>query len=182
MTIEEAKTNLRSYFEEACNLLGVNHNEISFVYEHIGERFKTAGNTCETCGNRLFINEDWIAEILQTNFLYDFQYQMYHEARHFYQGMVINDFHSRGKSSELPATIQQWEKEFTNYLRNEGTEETQKANATQTVEIDANAFANIMLSIKGETKARAPKEQWKETAKRMEEIRKSLRHRVNSKS
>jgi len=40
------------------------------------------------------------------NFLYDLQYQMYHEARHYYQSMIIADFHARGKSKELPATIE----------------------------------------------------------------------------
>jgi len=29
------------------------------------------------------------------NFLYDLQYQMYHEARHYYQSMIIADFHAR---------------------------------------------------------------------------------------
>ena len=175
MTIEEAKIKLREYFEEACKLLGVNYQNISFIYEHIGGRFKTACNTCETGNNCLYINEDWITETLRVNFLYDLQYQMYHEARHFYQYMIIADFHARGKSRELPATIKQWESECTNYIRNEGTEITQKANATQTMEIDANAFAIVMLNIKGIEEARAPKEQWEETEKRVMEIVKSLR-------
>lgn len=179
MTIIEAKNKLREYFEEACKVLGVDYESIRFVYEHIGERFKTVGNTCETDGNILFINEDWIAETLRVDFLYDLQYQMYHEARHFYQGMVINDYHRRGKSCELPASIHKWEQEFENYVRNEGTEDSQKANATQSVEIDANAFANVMLSIKGFHQARAPKEQWKETEKRMREISYTLKCKMN---
>lgn len=174
MTIEEAKTKLREYFEEACKVLEVNYQNIPFVYEHIGERFKTVNNTCEKVGSSLYINEDWITEILRNNFLYDLQFQMYHEARHFYQEKVINDFHVRGKSRELPATIQQWEMENANYLRNEGTEVTQKANATQKMEIDANAFAIVMLNIKGITEARAPMEQWKETGKRVFEIARAL--------
>lgn len=175
MTIEEVKIKLREYFEEACEVLGINHQNIPFIYEHIGERFKTVCNACETGNNCLYINEDWISETLRTGFLYDFQYQMYHEARHFYQYMIIADYHARGKSRELPATIKQWEYECKNYIRNEGTEITQKANATQTMEIDANAFANVMLSIKGIEEARAPKEQWKETEKRIMEIIRSLR-------
>ena len=178
MTVEEVKIKLREYFEEACDMLGINHQNIPFVYDHIGERFKTVENSCETDGNFLYINEDWIAETLRTNFLYDFQYQMYHEARHFYQDMVIDDFHSRGQSSELPATIRQWEMEFANYRRNEGTEETQKANASQKVEIDANAFAIVMLNKKGITEARMPEEQWQETEKRAWEIARALKHKL----
>lgn len=111
---------------------------------------------------------------LNTNYLYDLQYQMYHEARHFYQSMVIADFHARGKSSELPSTIRQWENECLHYQRNEGTDETQKANASQKMEIDANAFAIVMLSTKGITEARAPEEQWEETAQRAQEIYRNL--------
>lgn len=174
MTIDEAKVLLRKYFEEACQVLEVDHTQISFAYDHIGARFKTPGNTCETDGNVLYINEDWIKEILRVNFLYDLQYQMYHEARHFYQSMIIADFHARGKSKELPATIRQWEVENADYQRNEGTEETQKANAAQKIEIDANAFAIAMFLTKGITEARAPKEQWEETEKRAIEIYKIL--------
>ena len=170
MTVNEAKAKLREYFEEACGVLGVDHTQIPFAYERIGERFRTTGNTCETDGNKLFINEDWIDEIIKTGFFYDFQYQMYHEARHFYQSMVIADFHKRGKTSELPATIRRWEAETLNYSRNEGTIETQEVNAAQSIEIDANAFAIAMLQLKGVSEARAPLEQWKETEKRAIEI------------
>ena len=169
MTLEDAKIKLREYFEEACEKLGVDHQNIKFVYEHIGEKFRTVNNTCETGDNCLYINEDWIIEVLRTNFLYDLQYQMYHEARHFYQYMVVEDYCIRGKSCELPAMIKQWKFECENYLRNEGTEETQKANATQTMEIDANAFAVVMLSLKGK-EARIPEEQWGVTIKRAKEI------------
>lgn len=174
MTLEEAKIELREYFEEACAVLGVNHKEIIFAYDHIGERFKTISNTCETDGDILYINEDWIKEMLNINFLYDLQYQMYHEARHYYQSMVILDYHIRGKSCELPSTIRQWEAENNNYQRNEGTTETQQRYAAQKIEIDANAFAIVMLNSKGITEARAPKEQFAETEKRAQEIAKQL--------
>lgn len=174
MTTDEAKIELRGYFEEACVVLGIDHTMHPFAYDRIGERFATTGNTCETDGNILYINEDWIEETLRSGFFYDFQYQMYHEARHFYQSMTIDDFHKRGKTSELPATIRRWETENANYLRNEGTEETQKANAAQSVEIDANAFAIAMLQLKGISEARAPLEQWKETEKRAIEIYRNI--------
>lgn len=170
MTIEDVKKKLREYFEEACNVLGVHHQNIQFVYERIGDKFKTVYNTCETSDNSLYINEDWISEVLRENDLYDLQYQMYHEARHFYQYMVIADYRVRGRSCELPTRIKQWEFECENYIRNEGTDETQKANATQSMEIDANAFAIVMLNMKGVKEARIPEEQWDTTIKRANEI------------
>ena len=186
MTTDEAKTKLRGYFEEACEVLNVDHTKHPFAYDRIGERFSTTGNTCETDGNMLYINEDWIKETLRSGFFYDFQYQMYHEARHFYQSMVIDDFHKRGKTSELPATIRWWEAENANYVRNEGTDETQKANAAQSIEIDANAFAIAMLQLKGISEARAPEEQWKVTEERAIEIyriiARNYRHNENNRN
>lgn len=170
MATDEITITLRRYFEEACGVLKVDSIDISFAYDNIGERFRTTNNSCEIDGKTLFINKDWIKECMKINDLYDLQYQMYHEARHLYQKMVIDDFHSRGKSSELPVTIQRWEHEFSNYQRNEGTEETQKANAAQKVEIDANAFAIALLYSKGIFEARAPKEHRKETEQRAQEI------------
>lgn len=60
MTTDEAKIKLREYFEEACELLNVDHSKIPFAYDRIGKRFATTGNTCETDGNMLYINEDWM--------------------------------------------------------------------------------------------------------------------------
>lgn len=170
MNIEETKEILRKYFEEACEVLDVDHSKISFAYDSIGKMFRTVNNACEAASDILYINKDWVEWAIKSNFLYDLQYQMYHEARHFYQSMIIDDFHKRGKSKELPATISQWEAEKLNYIRNEGTIETQKANAAQKIEIDANAFAIAMLQLKGITEARAPEELWAETEKRAFEI------------
>ena len=176
MTLDEAKNNLHIYFEEACRILRIDYKHIIFVYEHTGKRFRTINNTCEVEGDIVFINEDWLSRVLLDDFLYDLQYQMYHEARHFYQQKVIADYRDRGVSSELGTTISQWENEFKNYKRNEGTPETQKDNANQKVEIDANAFAIVLLSSKGK-EARAPEEQWEETERRASEIFKDL-HRL----
>lgn len=169
MKLEEAKVKLRPYFNEACKVLNVNHKSIVFEYEGLGERFKTNDVTSETSEDKLFINTEWL-KMLPDDDDYDLQYQMYHEARHFYQDNAIVDFHARGKTSELPSTIKKWEHESFNYKRNEGTEEERKAYAAQDVEIDANAFAIAMLFAKGIEKARAPKEQMNKTLERAETI------------
>ena len=51
MAIDDAKIKLRGYFENACEILGVNLKSIPFVYDHIGERFRTLVGICETNGN-----------------------------------------------------------------------------------------------------------------------------------
>lgn len=148
MDLDKTKVKLSAYFKNACEVLKIDYKAIDFVYEGIGERFKTNDVTCETAGNKLYINLKWI-EMLPENDDYDLQYQMYHEARHFYQDMVIADFDARGKTSELPSTINKWKSESVSYIPNEGTEEERKAYAAQDIEIDANAFAIAMLHAKG---------------------------------
>lgn len=82
---------------------------------------------------------------MQNKAEFDLIYILSHEARHIYQHHVIVDFKQRGKSSELPAVINQWEYEFSHYIRNEGDEDSMEKNVSQQVEIDANAFDNCML-------------------------------------
>lgn len=169
MNLDKAKKKLITYFAEACKVLNINYKSINFEYEGIGKRFKTNDVTCETSDNKLYINLNWL-NMLPENEYYDLQYQMYHEARHFYQHNVIKDYHTRGKTSELPSTIKKWEAESSNYIPNEGTEDERKAYATQDVEIDANAFAVAMLSKKGYDKAKIPEEQIEKTMNKAVEI------------
>lgn len=63
---------------------------------------------------------------MQNKAEFDLIYILSHEARHIYQHHVIADFKQRGKSSELPAVINQWEYEFSHYIRNEGDEDSMK--------------------------------------------------------
>lgn len=174
MTLGDAKKKLREYFEEACTILEIDFQKIQFSYEKIGERFRTPSNTCETGDNILHINVDWIINILKENFLYDLRYQMYHEARHFYQRMAIIDPSYRVRFGESNENIQIWGFEFSHYHRNEGTIETQKDNAAQFVEIDANAFA-IVLLMKHNEPARCPEDQLQQTRLRANEIYEKLK-------
>lgn len=173
MNLDKAKKKLITYFTEASKVLNIDYKSIDFEYECIGKRFKTNDVTCETSDNKLFINLDWL-NMLPENEDYDLQYQMYHEARHFYQHYAIKDYHTRGKTSELPSTIKKWETESSNYIPNEGTEDKRKAYAVQDVEIDANAFAIAMLSKKGYDEAKIPKDQVEKTMNKAIEIRSTL--------
>lgn len=51
MVIDDPKIKLIGYFENACEILGVNLKSIPFVYDHIGEHFRTLVDICETNGN-----------------------------------------------------------------------------------------------------------------------------------
>lgn len=145
MIEEIVKDRLRGYFDEACKELNIDSSEYKFQFEKIGERFATDANAAEMVNNILHINEDWVENALEHNAEFDLMYIMYHEVRHIYQHIVITDFDKRGKSCELPAVILSWKHDFSEYVRNEGDEKSWSDNISQSVEIDANAFANAML-------------------------------------
>lgn len=145
MIKESVKDRLRGYFDEACQELKIDSSAYKFQFEKIGERFATNAIAAEMVGNTLHINEDWVFNALESNAEFDLMYIMYHEARHIYQHIVIADFDERGKSCELPADILSWKRDFSDYVRNEGDEKSWADNISQSVEIDANAFANAML-------------------------------------
>lgn len=174
MIDDSIKKRLRGYFDEACQELKIiDSTAYDFQFEKIGQRFATEENSAELAGNVLYINEDWIESILKNKDEVDLRFIMYHEVRHIYQRSVIDDFDKRGKSCELPATIEAWKRDLAGYVRNEGDAKSQMANISQSIEIDANAFANSML-IKHGLDARVPEGQEDIMKKRIGEIVKRL--------
>lgn len=136
---------MRGYFDEACKVLFIDSSLYEFQYETIGERFATLDNAAEMDGHILHINEDWVRNSINEEAEFDLRYIMYHEVRHIYQHRVIAEFEKTGRSSELPVIILSWMQDFSVYIRNEGDEDSWQKNISQSVEIDANAFANAML-------------------------------------
>lgn len=145
MSSQETKIRLQEYFDEACKELRIDSSSYTLCLCTDTNRFPSAYNSAEWDGNTLYINEEWVELCLQSDCEFDLRYILSHEARHLYQHQVIADFKQRGKSRELPAIINQWEYEFSHYIRNEGDETSMEKNVNQQVEIDANAFANCML-------------------------------------
>ncbi|WP_195281296.1 hypothetical protein [Parabacteroides johnsonii] len=145
MIEDSVKAQLRGYFDEACKELRVDGSQYEFQYETIGERFATLDNAAEMDGHILHINEDWVKNSIKENAEFDLRYILCHEVRHIYQHRVIAEFEETGRSSELPVTILSWKQDFSAYTRNEGDTDSWQKNISQSVEIDANAFANAML-------------------------------------
>lgn len=169
MPEESVKTRLRGYFDEACKEMKIDSTAFTLQIEKDSQRFATSQISAELDGTVLHINEEWIENTLAENAEFDLMYIMYHEARHIYQHKVIADFEVRGKSSELPAVIASWKRDFSTYIRNEGDETSWMTNISQSVEIDANAFANVMLIKHGISARIAPGQEkiMKESIKHM---------------
>lgn len=145
MIEDSVKAQLRAYFDEACEVLRIDGSQYELQYETIGQRFATVDNAAEMQNYTLYINEDWIKNSISEDAEFDLRYILYHGARHIYQHKVIEEFEVTGRSSELPVTILSWKQEFSTYIRNEGDDDSWQKNISQSVEIDANAFANAML-------------------------------------
>lgn len=145
MTKEELEKQLEHDFKAALECLGIK-SSIGIKYEYNSERFDSYLNAAECDKVNLYINEAWIDKLIELDDFYDAKYIMYHEARHIYQAYVIKDYQERGRSSELPATIKAWIDNLNNYKRNT-SEDSVDDNANQTVEIDANAFAIVLLQM-----------------------------------
>lgn len=145
MIEDSVKAQLRAYFDEACKVLRIDGSQYEFQYETIGKRFATLDNAAEMDGYILHINEDWVKSSINKDAEFDLRYILYHEVRHIYQHRVIAEFEETGRSSELPVVILSWKQDFSAYIRNEGDEDSWQKNISQSVEIDANAFANAML-------------------------------------
>lgn len=145
MINQEVKARIKKYFDEACKELMIDCSAYILQIVTDKKKFASTENSAEWDGNILYINQEWVELCLQNKAEFDLIYILSHETRHIYQHHVIADFKQRGKSSELPAVINQWEYEFSHYIRNEGDEDKYEKNVSQQVEIDANAFANCML-------------------------------------
>lgn len=87
------------------------------------------------------INEDkW------NNHKYDVAFFVFHELRHLYQHQQIFRYENNLKCTEDSSTIDCWKEGFFNYIVNDGVD-TQTANVTQEVEIDANAYAWCLVEL-----------------------------------
>lgn len=159
---------------EACKVLKLDYTKIQFKYEGIGNRFQTSMNSCETDGQTFYINEDWADEVEKNNDVYDFQFLMYHEARHIYQKDEIQRFLMHETTKESPLVILSWKADNNHYIRNEGTPQSEFQNKQQSIEIDADAFAFALMLRKGIKQLRIYEPLENQILSRIEEIYKNI--------
>ena len=113
------------------------------------EMFRTMDNAAEShiASNGIgcvCFNAPWFAErILEHQD--DVEFFLFHELRHIHQLNQINMLVANKRTREPKEIVQLWKNDFENYQRNEGGE-SQLANVTQEVEVDANAYG-ILLEI-----------------------------------
>ena len=98
-------------------------------------------------GNGIVINRKWADKCLQEN-IPEYEFILLHELRHFHQKAVISRYRECGETgNDSEAEIVEWEKNFTDYKRNNGDENSRNINASQRIERDANAYAVVLLNI-----------------------------------
>lgn len=77
----------------------------------------------------------------------DLEFYVFHELRHLHQLLSIELLKQNQPIRDSYAEIRMWEKEFNGYKRNEGDEESQNANMSQEVELDANGYGLSLLML-----------------------------------
>ena len=113
------------------------------------EMFRTMDNAAESHiasngSGCVYFNAPWFAErILEHQD--DVEFFLFHELRHLHQQNQINMLVANKRTREPKEIVQLWKNDFENYQRNEGGE-SQIANVTQEVEVDANAYG-ILLEV-----------------------------------
>lgn len=170
MIDSKAKQILENTFRDALAMMKLPPFPYTFVYEKIGERFKTMDNAEEVsiAERKVYINEDWANNVIKT-YPYDLYYLMAHEARHVYQQIQISQLHSGRPFTESPALIVSWEDNYLHYQRNEGGD-TVKPYHRQPVEVDADAFANFYVLKRGIGQARISDDADELVTQRLKEI------------
>ncbi len=170
MIDSKAKQILESTFWDVLALMKQPPLPYTFVYEEIGGRFKTMDNAEEVsiAEMKMYINEDWANKMVK-DYEYDLYYMMAHEARHVYQQIQISQLRSGRQYTETPALIVSWEDNFLHYQRNEGGD-TVKPYHRQPVEVDADAFANLYVLLKGIGQARISDDADELVTQRLKEI------------
>ena len=108
-------------------------------------RFPLITNAAEINGNIIYFSKQWFEKNL-TEHQADIAFFLFHELRHMHQHCSIALLEQGHEVQEPEATIDNWNYEFNNYIRNTD-EETQLLNVRQEVEIDANAYGIALMRL-----------------------------------
>lgn len=166
----KAKLILEETFQDVLTMLGLPPLPYTFVYEKMGGRFLTMENSEEVDNTNhiIYVNEEWANAMLK-DCPYDLYYLQAHEARHVYQHMQVILMRTGGQPKEDRALVVSWMVNIQNYQRNLGGN-TVLPYQRQPVEVDANAFANFYVLVKGIGGARVPAESDDLVTQRLKEI------------
>lgn len=130
----------------ACDFLILPDIEVRFE-DCPSARFPSMDNAAES-GLRsdgqglILINGPWFADRVNDH-QDDVEFFIFHELRHLHQQKQIQLMDSGKRTREPLDIIKKWKNDFYNYIRNEG-KDTQLANISQEIEVDANAYGIIM--------------------------------------
>lgn len=122
--------------------------QVNFKYAEEGFESRENAAQCNYDRREILFNIDWLKDRFRRNEIYQIEYLIIHEIRHFYQRRLVESYTSKDgmRLYESPAIIKTWKDNFANYIRNKGSDgESEKAYFTQPVEVDAVAFSYYLL-------------------------------------
>ena len=122
--------------------------QIDFKYAEKGFESRENAAQCSYEKRRITFNIDWLKDRFKYNEIYQIEYLIMHEVRHFYQRRVVESYTNKEgiRLYESPSIIRAWKDNFEHYIRNKGGEgEDDKDYFTQPVEVDAVAYSYYLL-------------------------------------
>lgn len=127
------------YFETAKEIVEKILN-ISFDIQFFSQE-KSNGNylSAYTKDSIIYMNREWTMNVDEINVIH----VMFHEARHIYQRFLVEG--KRESKYISKKDIEQWAIEFSHYVLPENEEKQDNNYYSQSIEIDAIAFSNLLV-------------------------------------
>lgn len=114
------------------------------------QKFLSLENAMESEQDLIYVNEDWLRMIFQTENVTELRRMLYHEFRHQYQFDQVARSQNSDTTLETIETVKSWENEMYDNIRNDNSEKTVDY-YLQNVELDAEAFALHLLDLDAES-------------------------------
>lgn len=153
-TLEESIF-VKNILQRAAQRLSVDLNLVRIEYGGIGNGFDTIENGAKTGSSpylRIEINLDWLRFFMEKNDNTTLLDILYHEIRHIYQFIEIENYNNSCTIRESRNSINRWIYERANYIPYSSYDTTNHfAHFSQFIELDAMAFSIILRSIDSET-------------------------------
>lgn len=122
--------------------------QVTFKYAEQGFESRENAAQCNYEKREIIFNIDWLKDRFKDNDIYQIEYLIMHEIRHFYQRRVVQSYIDNDgiRIYESVDILKAWKDNFAHYIRNKGgAGKDEEAYFTQPVEVDAVAFSYYLL-------------------------------------
>lgn len=149
-TLEESIF-VKNTLQRAAQRLSIDLNLVKIEYGGIGNGFETIENGAVSGATpylHIKINLDWLRHFMEMKNISAILDILYHEMRHIYQFIEIENYSKSHTIHESKDMIDSWIYDLNNYIRYSSSDTTNHvAHFSQSVELDAMAFSILLRTI-----------------------------------